>query len=174
METETKKRKPSWVDIGWFVATVGIVLLLNFIDLSDFLASDWSAEYSATVARLLPPYVAACLLAAILAVFIGLRRFPKHIAFIAATATVLVLTGGFVQMKIVREADTRQARIEEANMLADEILSLRGVPADRLEEEARVRLRKIAVSMYGEVLTGDMFLKPEAAEARSVEKEATR
>lgn len=174
MESETKKRKPAWGDIGWFVATVGLVLLPNFVDLRGFLDSDWTAEYSATVARLLPPYVAACLLAAVLAVFIGLRRFPKHIALIAAGSTVLVLTGGFVQMKIVREADARQARIEEANMLADDILSLRGVPADRLEDEARARLREIAVSMYGEVLIGDMFLKPKPAEALPFDQEAIR
>jgi hypothetical protein len=172
METETKKRKPSWTDIGWFVATVGLLLLPNFVDLR--FDGDWTPEYSATVARLLPSYVAVCVLAAILAVFIGLRRFPKHIALIAAGATVVVLTGGFVQMKIVREADARQARIEEANMLADDILSLRSIPADRLEDEARARLRKIAVSMYGEIFIGDMFLKPRPAEALPSEKEAIR
>lgn len=170
METETKKRKLAWGDIGWFVATVGLMLLPNFVDLR--FDSDWSPEYSATISKLLPSYVAACLVAAIIAVFVGLRKFPKYTALIAAGATVLVLTGGFVQLKIVREADTRAARVEEANLLADDILSLRGVPADRLEDEARVRLRKIAVSMFGEAMAGDMFLKP--AQALPSEKEIAR
>lgn len=73
---------------------------------------------------------------------------------------MLLLAAGFVQLKIVREAETRQARVEEANLLADEILSLRGVPANRLEDEARARLRKIAVSMFGESMAGEMLLKP--------------
>ncbi|MNU40295.1 hypothetical protein D3C71_290050 [compost metagenome] len=158
MEMETKKRKPAWGDIGWFAATAGLVLLPNFVDLR--FDGDWSPEYSATISRLLPSYVAACLVVAVIAVFAGLRKFPKYTAFIAAGATVLVLTGGFVQLKIVREAETRQARVEEANLRADEILSLRDVPADRLEDEARARLRKIAVSMFGESMAGDMFLKP--------------
>lgn len=170
METETKKRKPAWGDIGWFVATVCLMLLPNFVDIR--FDSDWSPEYSATVSKLLPSYVAACLVAAILAVVIGLRKFPKYTAFIAAGATALVLTGGFVQLKIVREADTRQARVQEANLLADDILSLRGVPADRLEDEARVRLRKIAVSMFGEAMAGDMFLKP--AQALPSEEQTSR
>lgn len=158
MEMETKKRKPAWGDIGWFVATVGLMLLPNFVDLR--FDSDWSPEYSAAISRVLPSYVAACLAAGAIAVFVGLRKFPKYTAFIAAGATVLVLTGGFVQLKIVREAETRAARVEEANMLADDILSLRGLPADRLEDEARAKLRKIAVSMFGEAMAGDMFLKP--------------
>jgi hypothetical protein len=70
METETKKRKLAWGDIGWFVATVGLMLLPNFVDLR--FDRDWSPEYSATVSALLPSYVAACLVAAIIAVFVGL------------------------------------------------------------------------------------------------------
>jgi hypothetical protein len=170
METETKKRKPSWGEIVCFFATVGLMLFPNFVDLR--FDGDWSPEYAATVSRLLPSYVAACLLVAVLAVFIGLRRFPKHVALIAAGATVLVLTGGFVQLKLVREAETRQARVEEANLLADDILSLRGVSDDRLEDEARIRLRKIAVSMFGEAMAGDTFLK--STQALPSEKEASR
>jgi hypothetical protein len=77
-------------------------------------------------------------------------------------------------MKIIREADMRQARVEEANMLADDILSMHGVPDDRLEDEARTRLRKIVVSMYGEAFVGDMFLKPGTTGASPSEKEAKR
>lgn len=75
METETKKRKPAWGDLGCFAATVSLVLLPNLVELR--FDGDWSPEYSATISRLLPSYVAACLVLAVIAVFLACESFPS-------------------------------------------------------------------------------------------------
>lgn len=175
MGTETTKPRPSPGAIAWFFATVGLAVLAHFADLGTFINSDWSAEYSASISRILPPYIAACAVIAVLAVIIGLRRFPKHVAIITACATTLVLTGGFVQLKIIREAAVDRARVEEADMLADDIMSLRGVSSDHLEGEARIKLRKLVVRMYGEEMAGGMaYLNRGSAAANPADKEEAR
>jgi hypothetical protein len=156
MAAEAVSEKKSYEGLVWLAALLLPGLAMRVLGAESFIIDDWSQEFTATAVRLLPSYLATCLLASALIVYATLKFFPKYVALAAAASTALTLTVGLAQLKIVREAEAALARAAEANIAADEILQLRGVAREDIREEVRNQLRKVTARMYGKTIAAEL------------------
>lgn len=154
METKKPRPKPTRAEVALFLVPIALGIALSFVDPTAIIAQDWTPEFSDKLLSILPFYFAGCLAAAVGLVIASLKRFPKHIAATTVAATILALSGTLLPLKIFRDDEARQARIIEADRLADSILSMAPLSSESLSGAARSEIRKIAVSMFGEEMLG--------------------
>jgi len=162
METKTPRPKPSRSEVVLFLVPIALGVALSFVDPTELIARDWTPEFTDKLLSILPFYLAGSLAVAVGTVAGGLKWFPRHVALTTVAATILALSGTLLPLKLFRDEEARQARILEADMLADSILSLAAHPPETLQDAARAEMRKIAVSMFGEEMLGPNYMKPAA------------
>lgn len=160
MEDKGTRPKPKKAEIAFFLAFPALAVGAHFFNPVAAIQQDWSVEMTDRILGLLPVYVATCLAIAFGLVILGLKKLPRQIPFITIAATIIALSGSLVYLKIHRDREVDQARIHEAELISNEILTLRGLGETEIEPAARGIMRRTAIRMYGEDVAGDMFLKP--------------
>ena len=160
MDTKKPRPKPTRSEVLLFLVSVVLGAALSFVDPTEIIAQDWTPDFTDKLLSILPFYFAGCLAAAVGIVAGGLKWFPRHIALATVAATILTLSGTLLPLKIFRDEEARQARILEADRLADSILSMAPLSPESLPDAARAEIRKIAVSMFGEEVLGPDYMKP--------------
>ncbi|NTF17400.1 hypothetical protein G6L37_03110 [Agrobacterium rubi] len=162
MEATEARSKSRCAGLLVVLVPIALAAALKFINPFAIIAQDWSLAFTQQVQSLLPFYFAACVALGVLLVFASLKWFPEFVALVTVAATILALSGTLVPLKIFRDEQARQARIAEADLLADRILGLAALSRESLPDAARAEIRKIAVSMFGEQMLGPDYLKPMA------------
>lgn len=172
MEDQGEEKQSFLRRNGWGIAGLAAVVALQLINPFGFIVQDeWSPETAATASRLLPFYVGGCAILAAALMAVVVKRFPKAVPMSTAAATLLVITGGLVQLKLIREAETQEVRLMEPGRMAGRISSLQGLRGAELETAARERMREIVTEWYGEEEGKQLFIKRElpAAPTRAEE-----